>query len=317
VTLAQPELQRDVPLAPFTTFGIGGPADLLATPRTPDELADAVRWARAEGIPWFLLGMGANILIGDKGFRGLVIKNEADGFGFDGTRLRAGSGAVVLDLIEHATEHGLSGLEHYQDIPSTVGGAMWQNLHFLSWPHERTHFIEEVTESATVLREDGQTETVDGAWFEFGYDDSRLHRTGEIVLDVTFALEPRESKEIQYVRDMNARWRAEKHPPGAVRMSAGSIFQKLEGVGAGRLIDAAGLKGARIGGAEVSDHHANYILNVDHASAADVRALIDHVQAPVEEHSGHRLEPEIGLIGEFRPRACVPSGKCGRSGPKP
>jgi UDP-N-acetylmuramate dehydrogenase len=294
-----PELQRDAPLAPFTTFGIGGPADLLATPATAGELADTVRWARAEGIPWFLLGLGANILVGDGGFRGLVIKNEADRFWFDGARLRAESGAVVLDLIEHATEHGLSGLEHYQDIPSTVGGAMWQNLHFLSYPHERTHFIQEVVESATLLREDGSVDTVGCDWFEFGYDDSRLHRTGDIVLDVTFELEPRESKEVQLVRDMNARWRAEKHPPGAVRMSAGSIFQKLEGVGAGRLIDAAGLKGKRIGGAEVSDHHANYILNVDHASAADVRALIAHVQDEVQAHSGHRLETEIGFVGEF------------------
>lgn len=297
--IRKPDLRRDVPLAPFTTFGIGGRADLLATPQTADELADAVRWARADGVPFFLLGLGANILIGDRGFRGLVIKNEAQRFAFDGTRLTAESGAVVLDLIEHATEHGLSGLEHYQDIPSTVGGAMWQNLHFLSYPHERTHFIEEVTESATILAPNGSTQTVDGAWFEFGYDDSRLHRTEEIVLDATFALEAREAKEIQLVRDMNARWRAERHPPGAVRMSAGSIFQKLEGVGAGRLIDAAGLKGHRVGGAEVSDHHANYILNVGHASAADVLALIEHVQDTVEARSGHRLQPEIGLVGEF------------------
>lgn len=297
--MTEPDLRRDVPLAPFTTFGIGGPADLLATPRTGDELAGAIRWARDEDVPFFLLGLGANILVGDRGFRGLVIKNEAQHFAFDGTRLWAESGAVVLDLIEHATEHGLSGLEHYQDIPSTVGGAMWQNLHFLSYPHERTHFIEEVTESATVLAPDGSTQTVDGAWFEFGYDDSRLHRTEEVVLDVTFALEPKEPKEVQLVRDMNARWRAEKHPPGAVRMSAGSIFQKLEGIGAGRLIDAAGLKGYRIGGAEVSDHHANYILNADHATAADVRALIEYVQDAVEAQSGHRLQPEIGLVGEF------------------
>jgi UDP-N-acetylmuramate dehydrogenase len=297
--LTEPRLERDVPLAPFTTFGIGGPADLLARPSTSGELADTLRWARAEGIPLFLLGLGANILVGDRGFRGLVVKNEACHRSFEPGRLTAESGAVILDLIEHATEHGLSGLEHYQDIPSTVGGAMWQNLHFLSYPHERTHFISEVVESASILRPDGQVETVGADWFEFGYDDSRLHRTEEVVLDVTFALDPREPKEIQIVRDMNARWRAEKHPPGAVHMSAGSIFQKLEGIGAGRLIDAAGLKGKRIGGAEVSDHHANYILNVDHASAADVRALIAHVQEQVQRHSGHWLEPEIGFVGEF------------------
>jgi UDP-N-acetylmuramate dehydrogenase len=297
--LTEPRLERDVPLAPFTTFGIGGPADLLARPRTPDELADVLRWARAEGIEWFLLGLGANILVGDRGFRGLVIKNEAQGFEFDGTRLTAGSGAVVADLIEHSCEEGLSGLEHYQDIPSTVGGALWQNLHFLSWPHERTHFIEEVLESARLLLPDGEVIEVGVDWFEFGYDDSRLHHGEEVVLDATFALSRAESRDIQYTRDMNARWRAEKHPPGAVHMSAGSIFQKLEGIGAGRLIDAAGLKGHRIGGAEVSDHHANYILNVDHATAADVRALIEHVQDAVEADSGHRLQPEIGLVGDF------------------
>jgi UDP-N-acetylmuramate dehydrogenase len=297
--LTEPRLERDVPLGQFTTFGIGGPADLLARPRTPDELVETLRWARAEAIDWFLLGLGANILVGDRGFRGLVVKNEAQGFEFDGTRLTAGSGAVVADLIEHATEGGLSGLEHYQDIPSTVGGALWQNLHFLSWPHERTHFIDEVLESARILLPDGDVIDVGRDWFEFGYDDSRLHRTEEVVLEATFRLERQEPKEIQFTRDMNARWRAEKHPPGAVRMSAGSIFQKLDGIGAGRLIDAAGLKGKRIGGAEVSDHHANYILNVGHASAADVRALIAHVQSAVKADSGHWLEPEISFVGEF------------------
>ena len=193
--LTEPRLERDVPLAPFTTFGIGGPADLLARPRTPDELADVLRWARAEGIDWFLLGLGANILVGDRGFRGLVIKNEAQGFSFDRDgRLTAGSGAVVADLIEHSCEEGLSGLEHYQDIPSTVGGALWQNLHFLSWPHERTHFVEEVLESARILLPDGDVIEVGVDWFEFGYDDSRLHHSDEVVLEATFALERKDAK---------------------------------------------------------------------------------------------------------------------------
>lgn len=291
-------IKRDAELAPLTTFGIGGPADLLARPASADELVAIVRWARANELPWMILGLGANILVGDKGFRGLVIKNEAGAHRIDGTKLTAESGSVVGDLVEITARQGLSGLEHYQNIPSTLGGAMWQNLHFLSYPHERTYFIEEIVESAEVLRGDA-VETVGEDYFKFGYDTSVLHETDDIVLSVTLRLSEAPKAEIELRREKNAAWRAEKHPPGAAQMSAGSIFQKIEGAGAGRLIDQAGLKGYRVGGAEVSERHANYILNVDNATAADVRALIAHIQETVEKTSGHRLEPEISFVGEF------------------
>lgn len=292
-------MQRDVALAPYTTFGIGGPADLFIEPRDAVELAAAVSWARDNDVPWFVLGTGANILIGDGGIEGLVIRNAHRAHRFDGTRLTAGSGAIVDELIVSCIDHQLSGIEHYSGIPSTLGGAMWQNLHFLAPDRTRTAFIAEVVDSARVLLDSGNIVDVDREWFAFGYDDSVLHHHRHVVLDVTLQLTPSTADALQRVRSANLQWRAEKHPAGATSCSAGSIFQKLEGVGAGRLIDHAGLKGARIGGAQVSDHHANFIMNVGGASASDVRALITHVQQTVEADSGHLLQPEISFVGRF------------------
>lgn len=298
VTVPEPPLQKNVPLAPFTTFGIGGPADLLTRPKSADELAATVRWGRQEKIPWFVLGTGANILVGDKGFRGLVIKNEAAHFSFSGPLLTAESGVTIAKLIEVTTEKGLSGLEYYINIVSTLGGALWQNLHFLSYPHTHTEFIANTVRSATVLVGD-TIKKVDREYFKFGYDTSILHERDDVVLDATLELVESTPAQMKEVQKHNAAWRRKMHPPNAERMSAGSIFQKIEGVGAGRLVDAAGLKGYRLGGAEVSERHANYILNVDHATAADVRALIAHIQKTVKAQSGYQLEPEISFVGEF------------------
>lgn len=294
-----PPIEQDVPLAPFTTFGIGGPADLLTKPQTVDELAAAVSWAKEQGHPWFVLGTGANILIGDGGFRGLVIKNEASAVSFEGKTLTAESGVTIAKLISETTKRGLSGLEHFINIPSSLGGAMWQNLHFLSPDRSRTVFIAELVRGAEILDERGKRRQVEPDYFQFGYDTSSLHETDDVVLTVTMELTESTPEAIREISQANVAWRAEKHPPGAERMSAGSIFQKIEGIGAGRLIDQAGLKGYTIGGAQVSDHHANYILNVGGATAADVRALITHTQAVVEESSGQNLTPEISFVGEF------------------
>jgi len=294
-----PRIERDVPLAPLTTFGIGGKADQFVAPSTVDELVSAVTWATSSGTPWFVLGTGANILIGDGGFDGLVIHNRVQHVVVDGAYIRAGSGAIVGDLIELAIEAELSGIEHYAGIPSTLGGALWQNLHFLSPDRSRTMFIEEIVEGARVLLESGEVVDVDREWFAFGYDDSVLHHHRHIVLEATLKLEPAMRAHIERVRTANLRWRGEKHPAGATTCSAGSIFQKITGIGAGRLIDQAGLKGYRIGGAEVSRHHANFIVNVGGATAADVRALIEHVQATVADATGHHLQPEISFVGRF------------------
>lgn len=295
--------QHNVALAPFTTFRIGGPARLFVEAESATELADILRMARAEGIPHFLLGLGANILVGDGGFDGLVIRNRAAHFSMDnGGLLTAESGAIVWrDLIEATTEAGWSGLEHFAGIPSTVGGAMWQNLHFLSPApeRERTMFLDEIVVSATLLRPDGTVTSVPREWFKFGYDYSTLHDTDDIVLDATFRLTKADTAVLRRIIEENLAWRAERHPPLDTEPSAGSIFQKIEGIGAGRLIDECGMKGTRIGGAEITTRHANIMINRGGATARDVRDLIDLVVATVERETGHRLTPEIAFVGTF------------------
>ncbi|WP_263810026.1 MULTISPECIES: UDP-N-acetylmuramate dehydrogenase [Salinibacter] len=305
-TLGPDRLRRDVPLAPFTTFQLGGTADWYADVRSADELAAVTRAARTHDVPYFLLGTGANVIVGDRGVRGLVIHNRARALRVDPdtNRLWAESGAVVYpDLIERAVSAGLSGLEHYVGIPSTVGGALWQNLHFLSPPPDRarTVFWDEVVHSADILTEEGERKTVGADYFDFGYDYSILHDRDDVVLATTSQLEPGDPERMREIMDANLQWRAERHPPLDTEPSVGSIFKKIEGVGAGRLIDECGLKGARIGGAMITHRHANIFVNVDDARAADVCALIELARDTVERETGYRLETEIDFIGEFAP----------------
>ena len=297
-------LQTHVSLAPYTTFRIGGAADYFLAARSADELAAAVSAARHHGIAFFLLGMGANILVADAGFRGLVIHNEARRITLDepNGRVTAESGAVVYPtLINYVVDHGLSGLEHYVGIPSTVGGALWQNLHFLSPPPERarTMFIEEVLHGAEILSEEGERKQVDVDYFQYGYDYSILHDREDVVLTATFQLTPADPERMHAVMAANLDWRRERHPPLDTEPSAGSIFKKIEGIGAGRLIDECGLKGTRFGGIEITRRHANIMVNRGGGTAADVRRLIEHVQETVEQRTGYRLEPEIKFVGAF------------------
>jgi UDP-N-acetylmuramate dehydrogenase len=289
-------------LAPYTTFRIGGPADVLYDATSAADLATAVLAARETGVPWFVLGLGANILVGDGGFRGMVIRNRANAWRLDNDgRLWAESGAVLGDLIPRAVEAGWSGIEHYAGIPTTIGGAIWQNLHFLSPApaRDRTCFIAEVFESADLLMEDGSRQTVDRTAMAFGYDDSLLHHHRHVALTATFALERGDTNDMHRVIQENLSWRGARHPWLQVHPSAGSIFKKIEGVGAGRLVDQCGLKGFRIGGAQISHIHANIMVNLGGATAADVRALISHAQDAVATRFQVHLEPEIGFIGEF------------------
>lgn len=296
-------VERDVPLGPMTTFRIGGPADYLVRARTEDELVQAIEAARRMGVPHFLLGRGANILVGDKGYRGLVIRAEVGGIDFlDDHRVRAGSGVDTFpDLIDQTVRRCLGGLHHFVGIPSTVGGALWQNLHFLAPApeRERTVFIEEFLESAEMLTEEGDRKTVDVDYFEFGYDHSVLHHRDDIVLNATFALVPTPIEELRRVMRENLEWRDERHPDLWLYPCAGSIFQKIEDVGAGRLIDQCGLKGRTHGGAGIFHKHANIIVNLGGATAADVRSLIDLAQSTVARETGHDLTPEISFVGEF------------------
>jgi UDP-N-acetylmuramate dehydrogenase len=295
----------DEPLAPYTTFKIGGPADLFFETRTADDLARAILAARAHGLPYFVLGLGANVLIADKGFRGLVIRNTARHFEFrdqgDTCQLWTESGATIKELIQAAVPRGWSGLEHYVGIPSTVGGAIWQNLHFLSPApeRERTMFIAEVFESCEILSAENERKTVGPDYVKFGYDDSLFHHRADVVLSATFRLAKADPDVLQRIMQENLSWRGGKHPWLEWHPSAGSIFKKIEGVGAGRLVDQLGMKGFRVGDAQISHMHANIMINLGHATAADVRELIATAQRRVKERFGYELHSEIGFIGEF------------------
>lgn len=298
-------VKRSEPLAPYTTFKIGGPADLFFEARSADELATALLASRELGVPYFVLGLGANVLIGDKGFRGLVIRNTASHFEFhdegESCRLWVESGAVMKDVIQASVRRGWSGLEHYVGIPSTVGGAVWQNLHFLSPApeRERTMFIAEVFERAEILSEENERKIIDKEYVQFGYDDTVFHHRRDIALSVTFRLQKGDEDTMQRIMQENLSWRGSRHPWLDWHPSAGSIFKKIQDVGAGRLVDACGLKGFRYGNVQISHNHANILVNLGGATAADVRGLIAHAQQKVREQHGHELEPEIGFIGEF------------------
>ena len=213
--LNQSQFDRDEPLAPYTTFRIGGPADLFYSTQKADDLADAVLAARELSVPSFVLGLGANILGADKGFRGLVIRNHAGHFKFfDDGRLWVESGAAMADIIPEAVERGWSGLEHYVGIPSTVGGAVWQNLHFLEPEPERkrTMFIADVFHSCDLLTAEGTRVTVGGDYMAFGYDTSVLHHRSDVALAVTFQLERGDTAAMHRIMQENLSWRGARHP---------------------------------------------------------------------------------------------------------
>lgn len=293
-------LERNKPLAPFTTYKIGGLSDFFVEVHTIDTLLHALVEARRNKIPFFLLGCGANILVTDKGFRGLVIRNLADKISFpsDGT-VAAESGAMVASLLEQCRDRGLSGFEHFVGIPSTVGGAMWQNLHFLSPDRQRMVFVEEIVHSSRIFTEEGHLCNVGVDYFQFGYDRSILQKRKDIVLDVTFQLLQESKEKIEAVMDANTAWRNARQPQLSEFPSCGSVFKKIKDIGAGRLIEQAGLKGVRIGGAEVSMKHANFIINRGNATAQDVLQLIQHVQSEVKRKLGYDLETEITVVGEL------------------
>ncbi|HEU4700226.1 MAG TPA: UDP-N-acetylmuramate dehydrogenase [Gemmatimonadales bacterium] len=294
-------------LAPFTTFRIGGPAELAVFARSAEALATAVTLTRAHGLPLTLLGLGANVLIGDRGIRGVVILNRARRWRFEPDPsdarhrlLVAESGTVMQDLVLATAKAGLGGLEHYAGIPSSVGGALWQNLHFLSPApeRERTMFIAEVFERCDILTAEGERRTVGADYIRFGYDDSIFHHRPDVVLEASFRLVEDDPMRLQRVIQENLSWRGARHPWLDWHPSAGSIFKKHGTEGAGRLIDACGLKGFRIGGAMISTQHANIIVNAGGATAADVHAVIARAREAVQERFGITLQVEIGLLGE-------------------
>jgi UDP-N-acetylmuramate dehydrogenase len=287
---------RDEPLARFTTMRVGGPADLFATVHNIFELRSIVRFARARAIPHLVLGRGSDVVISDRGVRGLVIQDRAEGSRVDGDRYTAEAGTPMARAATESQKAGLTGLEFGLAIPGSVGGAVWAN----AGAHEAD--IASVLVSARVLDPEGHEAIVPAGELGLAYRDSRLKhgRPGtapELVLEATFQLSPAEPDVIKARLDDIRRWRQAHQPLGLP--SAGSVFRNPADDSAGRLIEEAGLKGHRIGGAVVSEKHANFIVNDQKGTAADVRRLGDHVRAVVAQRHGVDLAFEIEFLGDW------------------
>lgn len=287
---------RDEPLARFTTMRVGGPADLFAVAHNAFELRALVRFARARDLPHLVMGRGSDLVIADAGVRGLVIQVRAEGSRIDGSHYTAEAGVQMARAATETQGAGLTGLEFGLAIPGTVGGAVWAN----AGAHEAD--VAGILESARVLAADGSESVVLASELGFGYRDSRLKHgvpgvAGELVIEATFALTPADPVAIKARLDDIRRWRQAHQPIGLP--SAGSVFRNPVGESAGRLIEEVGLKGFRVGGAVVSGKHANFIVNDQKGTAADVRRLAEHVRAEVLRQRGVELRFEIEFVGDW------------------
>ncbi len=293
---------RDEPLARFTTMRVGGPADLYAVAHNGFELRGLIRFARSRTIPLTLLGRGSDTVISDRGVRGLVVHVRAEGSRIDGQRLVAEAGVPMARAATVAAEAGLSGFEFGLAVPGTIGGAVWAN----AGAHDSD--IGAIVDEATVVDVDGREIRVEREDLGLGYRESRFKVTldeagttppdpPEVVLGASFRLAPEDPAVIAQRLDDIRRWRREHQPLGLP--SAGSAFRNPPDDSAGRLIEAAGLKGLRIGGAVVSDKHANFVVNDQKGRAADVRRLVDRIRVEVAERSGVELVPEIVFLGDW------------------
>lgn len=301
-------IRKDEVLAPYTYFKIGGPADYFVTVRNSLDLEEIILAAENSKTPWIILGGGSNVLVGDLGFRGLVIKNEAAAMEVNNGLLVAESGVKMANLAAFANENGLSGLEVFMSVPGTLGGAVFNNSHFRP---EKGEFIGNLVEEVEILRkraesrgqraEEGngmmERKTVSREWFRFGYDYSRLQDEKAVVLNVKFRLgkelpEKLRERSLALLKERNA-----NQPVG--QSSCGCMFKNPAGQSAGKLIDLAGMKGKKIAAAVVSDKHANFIINTGGAKAKEVLELMNSVKTRVKNKTGIELEPEIFMVGEF------------------
>lgn len=287
---------RDVGLAKMTTQRVGGPADLMATVHNLFELRGLVRYARARGIPFIVLGRGSNVVVSDRGVRGLVIHVRAEATKVDGERYVAGAGVPMARAATETQKAGLTGLEFGLAIPGTVGGAVWAN----AGAHGSD--VAAIIESADVLLADGTEATIPAADLGLGYRESRFKgrvpAEREIVLAATFRLAAAAPDAIRDRLDAIRHWRQAHQPLGLP--SAGSVFRNpAAGPSAGARIERAGLKGHRLGSAVVSEKHANFIISDKGGSAADVRRLGDHVRATILSTDGLDLAWEVEFIGDW------------------
>ena len=306
------------PLGKYTTFKIGGPADYFFDAKTTDDLVSAVTAGRNLGLPVCILGGGTNILVGDHGIRGLVVRNSTRVItirGAKGKRFRgksddvvfveADSGVVFNQLVRFTVEEGLAGLEMQLGLPGSVGGAVFMNS---KWTHP-VGYVGDAVYQAEILSPQGERKIVPKSYFQFAYDTSVIQKTGDIVLTVVFALKTDSKENLWKTATESVKYRQLTQPQGV--HSPGCTFRNISKAealaastpdhttSAGFLVDHAGLKGAGVGDAEISSVHANFIINRGRATARDVVQLIERVRAKVKEKFGVTLEEEIVRIGEF------------------
>ncbi len=290
--IAAPRLLLDEPLSKHTTFCIGGPADYFVLPASAREVAAVLVVAREYGMPVTILGNGSNVLVLDKGIRGLVLKFDATmgSITHNGMTVKAGAGASLGDVARYAAGNGLTGLEFAVGIPGSIGGAVFMN----AGAYEGE--IGCVVAAVTAVCPDGRQQRFGHADIRFGYRDSVFQHNGCIICEVELALAAGDDDAIDTKMNDYTNRREAKQP---IEMpSAGSTFKRPPGYFAGTLIEQAGLKGYKIGGAQVSVKHAGFIVNAGGATAADVLALIKEVQRQVLERFGVRLQPEVRIFGE-------------------
>ncbi len=280
-------------MSKHTTFRIGGPADFFVTPEKVEEVCNIVKLCKEQSIPYYIVGNGSNLLVGDKGYRGVMISlyKNMDEIRNEGNHIYAQAGALLSKIGAQACALGLTGFEFAAGIPGTLGGAVMMNAG--AYGGEMKHILE----SATVLTEEGEVKTLSVEDLQLGYRTSIIGKKNYVVLEAAIRLEKGEESQIRaYMNELKEK-RVTKQP--LAFPSAGSTFKRPEGYFAGQLIDEAGLRGFRVGGAQVSEKHCGFVISNKDATASEVVELIKQVSDRVEEMTGIRLEPEVKMIGEF------------------
>lgn len=291
--LTEDKVLADEPMKNHTTFRVGGAADYYTVPESKEEVRDIIRLCRQWDVPFYIIGNGSNLLVSDKGYRGVMIQvyRDMSEITVEGHTVRAQAGALLSSIAARALSAGLTGFEFAAGIPGTLGGACVMNAGAYGGE------MKDVLRYVTVLTEDGAFLTLHRDELELGYRTSVIARKGYIALEAEIELKEGSKDEIKARMDELKEKRVTKQP--LEYPSAGSTFKRPEGYFAGKLIEDAGLRGFRVGGAQVSEKHCGFVINRGSATAADIMALITEVADRVERQTGVRMEPEVKRLGEF------------------
>ena len=290
--IAKDSILTDEPMSRHTTFRVGGPADFFVTPNAKDEVRDVIRICKEAGMPYYIIGNGSNLLVSDAGYRGVIVQiyKEMNEVKVEGDLVKAQAGALLSGIAAKALGAELSGFEFASGIPGTIGGACVMNAGAYGGE------MKDVLESVTVLTGEGKIIELGRNELELGYRTSVIAKKGYIVLGAVLKLERGDGEKIKTYMDELKEKRVTKQP--LEYPSAGSTFKRPEGYFAGKLIEDAGLRGFQVGGAQVSEKHCGFVINRDHATAADIMELMRQVQIRVKENSGVDLEPEVKRLGD-------------------